>query len=129
VNKIIQLVLISIVVSSCNFDEDRQLSLKLPATLEIKNETKHLLKLESIYSTFESEGGFVLSHQSVDAGGILNLNISESTYNSVREGHFVFEGQCGNFNNWRKEGTKIPKKIIDNDSQLKIILTIADCNI
>lgn len=124
-DKILLILFVSFTLSACAFDEQRQLDIRLPATLEIKNSAGQTINLSSIYSTENAKGGFVFDGGSIAPSDSLKQKVTESSYRDLRDGHFVLQGSCGVMQNWSKQGSELVKT--ENSNRWLISFDIKQC--
>ena len=122
------LIFLTATASGYSFDKERQFDIQYPATLEINNKSRNTIYLNSIYSTADMKGGFVLEGGQIDPKSIFSIKISETVYDAIRDGKFVLEGVCGDVEKWRKDGATLSQNSTENESKWKITISIDDCN-
>lgn len=92
--RLIPISVLCLLILGCNFDEDRQLALALPATIVVKNISDESFTIQEIYSTSEAGGGFILKGGTLAPGESLSHKVSESSYDIFVSKAYRIEVRC-----------------------------------
>ncbi len=105
--KQLMIVLLAIVCLGCELDGARQYSLQYPAKLVVKNSGTSVIQIKSISSTFEVSGGVILNGFELQPDTKVSLDISEESYNIIKQLAFVVDGACGSLKDWTLKGGEV----------------------
>ena len=117
--------LISVVlISACHFDGQRQYDQQYPATLTVFNRGESTIEVESIYSSSETDAGFVLNGFSLEPRGQKAIRISYDVLSALEEKAVEFKGQCIDGTPWLLKAEDLTNDI---PSVTEIVFMINPC--
>jgi hypothetical protein len=125
------LLFILFVVTGCSFDEQLYYDQRLPASLEIRNETPDEFSVKVIVNSLDATEAFVISNDSaILPGESYSTRITEDMYEDIRQGRFLIRGECENSGKERKIiGTTLTRHAIRNSKRYRVIVLISDCEL